>query len=243
MKKNENRLRFDRILAISLWPHFFGPPCRSYLRQEYRTTGWVKTLYRLRYPLNISPTTEYFKIKFFTLFACSCPSKITRFDSVICNCDRVMSHLVRYRREFLHFCLSVCLLDVCVSVCLLLYLSCTACPASRVELCEFSVVCSCMTDLPRTWRDDAHRVSQLHGCWIAQFQKSKIVDSRHLETETARCLIVMILSSVSSVRHLGFVKLNCVNSRWTGDTLYIVLPCCVEISHTGAEITQLLTLF
>jgi len=24
----ENQLRFDRIVAMSLWPHFFGPPCR-----------------------------------------------------------------------------------------------------------------------------------------------------------------------------------------------------------------------
>jgi len=24
-----NRLRFDRIMAMSLWPHFFGPPCIS----------------------------------------------------------------------------------------------------------------------------------------------------------------------------------------------------------------------
>jgi len=28
VKKNlANRLRFDRIVAMSLWPHFFGPPC------------------------------------------------------------------------------------------------------------------------------------------------------------------------------------------------------------------------
>ena len=26
-KKLANRLRFDRIVAMSLWPHFFGPPC------------------------------------------------------------------------------------------------------------------------------------------------------------------------------------------------------------------------
>jgi len=25
VKKSENRLRFDRIMAMSLWPHFFGP--------------------------------------------------------------------------------------------------------------------------------------------------------------------------------------------------------------------------
>jgi len=24
-----NRLRFDRIMVMSLWPHFLGPPCRS----------------------------------------------------------------------------------------------------------------------------------------------------------------------------------------------------------------------
>jgi len=23
-----NRLRFDRIMVMSMWPHFFGPPCR-----------------------------------------------------------------------------------------------------------------------------------------------------------------------------------------------------------------------
>ena len=27
MKKIENRLRFDGVMATSLWPHFFGPPC------------------------------------------------------------------------------------------------------------------------------------------------------------------------------------------------------------------------
>ena len=26
-KKLENWLKFDRILAVDLWPHFFGPPC------------------------------------------------------------------------------------------------------------------------------------------------------------------------------------------------------------------------
>jgi len=26
--KKCNRFRFDRIVAMSLWPHFFGPPCR-----------------------------------------------------------------------------------------------------------------------------------------------------------------------------------------------------------------------
>jgi len=25
----ENRLKFDRIMAMSLWPRFFGPPCMS----------------------------------------------------------------------------------------------------------------------------------------------------------------------------------------------------------------------
>jgi len=30
VKKIVNRLRFDRIMAVSLWPHFFGPPCRGY---------------------------------------------------------------------------------------------------------------------------------------------------------------------------------------------------------------------
>ena len=27
VKKNVNRLRFDRIMIMSLWPRFFGPPC------------------------------------------------------------------------------------------------------------------------------------------------------------------------------------------------------------------------
>ena len=27
-----NRLRFDRIMAMSLWPHFFGPPCMRSIR-------------------------------------------------------------------------------------------------------------------------------------------------------------------------------------------------------------------
>jgi len=26
-EKIENRLRFDGVMATSLWPHFFGPPC------------------------------------------------------------------------------------------------------------------------------------------------------------------------------------------------------------------------
>ena len=26
-KKFWTRLRFNRIMVISLWPHFFGPPC------------------------------------------------------------------------------------------------------------------------------------------------------------------------------------------------------------------------
>ena len=28
VKKNLNLLRFDQIMATSLWPHFFEPPCR-----------------------------------------------------------------------------------------------------------------------------------------------------------------------------------------------------------------------
>ena len=27
VKKIVNQLRFDRIMATSLWPHFLGPPC------------------------------------------------------------------------------------------------------------------------------------------------------------------------------------------------------------------------
>ena len=26
-----NRLRFDSIMVMSLWPHFFGPPCVFYM--------------------------------------------------------------------------------------------------------------------------------------------------------------------------------------------------------------------
>jgi len=28
-EKNENRLRFDRIVVVNFWPHFVGPPCIS----------------------------------------------------------------------------------------------------------------------------------------------------------------------------------------------------------------------
>ena len=35
VKKNFNRFRFDRILAMSLWPHFFGPPCIFYSKLCY----------------------------------------------------------------------------------------------------------------------------------------------------------------------------------------------------------------
>jgi len=33
-EKNENRLRFDRIMAKNLWPHFFGPSCRNSARRQ-----------------------------------------------------------------------------------------------------------------------------------------------------------------------------------------------------------------
>jgi len=33
-----NRLRFDRIMVMSLWPHFFGPPSRpGFWRSVYRS--------------------------------------------------------------------------------------------------------------------------------------------------------------------------------------------------------------
>jgi len=43
LKKIENRLRFDRIMAMSLWPHFFGPPCtfvQSFV--ELHADNWAK---------------------------------------------------------------------------------------------------------------------------------------------------------------------------------------------------------
>ena len=33
-KKIENRSGFDRIMATSLWPHVFGPPCSACRRQR-----------------------------------------------------------------------------------------------------------------------------------------------------------------------------------------------------------------
>jgi len=36
-----NRLRFDRIMVMSLWPHFFGPPRRS----GYATSEWCRPQY------------------------------------------------------------------------------------------------------------------------------------------------------------------------------------------------------
>jgi len=39
-KKIENRLRFDRIMAMSLLPHFFGPLCRYYL-QTIMSINWI----------------------------------------------------------------------------------------------------------------------------------------------------------------------------------------------------------
>ena len=33
-KNCENRLGFDRIMAMSLWPYFFGPPCKPCLKND-----------------------------------------------------------------------------------------------------------------------------------------------------------------------------------------------------------------
>ena len=35
LKKIQNRLRFDRIMVMSLWPHFFGSSCIYYYVHEY----------------------------------------------------------------------------------------------------------------------------------------------------------------------------------------------------------------
>jgi len=35
-----NRLRFDRIMVMSLWPTFFGPPCRP-RRQKFEANATV----------------------------------------------------------------------------------------------------------------------------------------------------------------------------------------------------------
>jgi len=34
-----NRLTFDRIMVMSLWPHFFGPPCR--LPRQHTVNSWT----------------------------------------------------------------------------------------------------------------------------------------------------------------------------------------------------------
>ena len=34
MKFSLNRLRFDRIMVMSLWPHFFGQPCRTVIESH-----------------------------------------------------------------------------------------------------------------------------------------------------------------------------------------------------------------
>jgi len=35
LKKFLNRLRFDRIMVMSLWPRFFGSPCIVYRPNNY----------------------------------------------------------------------------------------------------------------------------------------------------------------------------------------------------------------
>jgi len=35
VKEIFKRFRFDRIMVMSLWPHFFGPPCRRILMTSY----------------------------------------------------------------------------------------------------------------------------------------------------------------------------------------------------------------
>ena len=41
--RNIEYSRFDRIMAISLWPHFFGPPCTSDMNDRPRVC-WCLTL-------------------------------------------------------------------------------------------------------------------------------------------------------------------------------------------------------
>jgi len=38
VKKCENQLRFDRSMTMSLWSHFFYPPCMSTVTYEYECT-------------------------------------------------------------------------------------------------------------------------------------------------------------------------------------------------------------
>ena len=42
-----SRLRFDRIMAISLWPHFLGPPYRETTRNMQQPSTILITIYRL----------------------------------------------------------------------------------------------------------------------------------------------------------------------------------------------------
>ena len=42
-----SRLRFDRIMAISLWPHFLGPPYRETTRNMQQPSTMLITRYRL----------------------------------------------------------------------------------------------------------------------------------------------------------------------------------------------------
>jgi len=46
--KMENRLGFDRIMAMSLWSYFFGPPC---LFENYKET-------ENRLIIKLSPTND-----------------------------------------------------------------------------------------------------------------------------------------------------------------------------------------
>ena len=36
VKKSEHRLRFHRIMGMSLWPHFFDAPCKYGLVKNYK---------------------------------------------------------------------------------------------------------------------------------------------------------------------------------------------------------------
>jgi len=45
VKKCENGLRFDRIVAMSLWPHFFGP---LYIQVNF-VEGWRCDVSKIRY--------------------------------------------------------------------------------------------------------------------------------------------------------------------------------------------------
>ena len=48
LKKFLNRLRFDRIMVMSLWPRFFGSPCIVYTPNNYAQKNAVGYELRLQ---------------------------------------------------------------------------------------------------------------------------------------------------------------------------------------------------